>query len=101
MINLLADCLKTKKLLNELKTMSINSWNYELAAELREYEKKNFPDSPDLSQAKQYELALRILKVSVPDLRTAYILSELAKVTNLKEFSLKNSDDILENAKNI
>ena len=95
--NILEDCKKDKKLLVKLKGLLVECQSYDIAAQLRDYEKKNFPDTEEEIQAKMYDTALRMVKIHVHDLKTAYIMSEVSKL-NLQEFDIRQASELLKKA---
>lgn len=93
MLLLLEVCKKDKKLFKSLKDLAIKAQMYELASELRTFEKENFPVTEQELQVQMIGTLLRMTDINSND-RATYIISELMKIPNIMDFSIKEASEL-------
>ena len=100
MSDLLKSAKKSKKGICALKKVAFDCGNLELVAELRELEKKLFPESPQTAEAKvrakKLNLLFRMVEIDVP-LSACWVIAETLSQYNKTKgnFDMKQASKII------
>ena len=90
---------KDKRLFRKIKIAAVESQNYELACNLRAFEKENWPETEEIKYAKEragkLNVLFRMVEVNAPE-HTCWLIDQAIKRHSEKngEFSLKDAAEL-------